>query len=92
MSCRWHFLNFPELQLPQLGDSHRLLHVHKNVPGILAKLNNVFAKYGLNINGQYLKTNEQVGYVILDVNKHYDDAFVKDIKAMDETIRFRMLY
>ena len=85
-------VNFPELQLPQLGNSHRLLHVHKNVPGILAKLNNVFAKYGLNINGQYLKTNEQVGYVILDVNKHYDDAFVKDIKAMDETIRFRMLY
>jgi D-3-phosphoglycerate dehydrogenase / 2-oxoglutarate reductase len=85
-------VNFPELQLPQLGDSHRIMHIHHNTPGILAKLNNIFAKNGLNINGQYLKTNEGIGYVILDVNKHYNDAFVDEIKQMEETLRFRMLY
>jgi D-3-phosphoglycerate dehydrogenase / 2-oxoglutarate reductase len=85
-------VNFPELQLPQLGDSHRIMHIHHNTPGILAKLNNIFAKNGLNINGQYLKTNEEIGYVILDVNKHYNDAFVDEIKLMEETLRFRMLY
>lgn len=85
-------VNFPELQLPLLKDSHRLLHIHKNVPGILAKINNIFAKHAININGQYLKTNENIGYVIMDVDKGYTDEFVQEIKEMEETIRFRMLY
>jgi D-3-phosphoglycerate dehydrogenase / 2-oxoglutarate reductase len=85
-------VNFPELTLPLLRDNHRILHIHKNVPGVLAKINAVFAKHQLNINGQYLKTNEKIGYVILDVAKHYDELFIEDIKAMDETLRFRMLY
>lgn len=85
-------VNFPELQLPLLKDSHRLLHIHKNVPGILAKINNIFAKHAININGQYLKTNEQIGYVIMDIDKGYTDAFLQEIKDIEETIRFRMLY
>ena len=57
-------VNFPELQLPALEDAHRLLHVHQNVPGILAKINGIFAKYNVNIKGQYLKTTNNIGYVL----------------------------
>lgn len=85
-------VNFPEVQLPLLKDSHRLLHIHQNVPGILAKINNIFAKHHINIIGQYLKTNETIGYVIMDISKGYTDEFVQEIKDIDETIRFRMLY
>lgn len=85
-------VNFPEVQLPLLKGSHRLLHVHRNVPGILAKLNAIFARYHVNITGQYLKTNEQIGYVIMDVEISYTDGFVEEIKEMEETIKFRMLY
>lgn len=85
-------VNFPEVQLPLLKDSHRLLHIHKNVPGILAKINNIFAKHHINIIGQYLKTNETIGYVIMDISKGYTDEFVQEIKDIEETIRFRMLY
>jgi D-3-phosphoglycerate dehydrogenase / 2-oxoglutarate reductase len=85
-------VNVPEVQLPLLKGSHRLLHVHRNVPGILAKLNNIFARYNVNITGQYLKTNDQIGYVIMDVERSYVDGFVEEIKEMEETIKFRMLY
>lgn len=85
-------VNFPELQLPLLSGSHRLLHIHKNVPGILAKINNIFAKHEININGQYLKTNEKIGYVIMDIDKEYSQEFIQEIKGIEETIRFRMLY
>ena len=85
-------VNFPELQLPLLKDSHRLLHIHTNVPGILAKMNNIFAKYHINIQGQYLKTNEQIGYVITDVAKEYADEVVEELRGIDNTIKFRLLY
>jgi D-3-phosphoglycerate dehydrogenase / 2-oxoglutarate reductase len=85
-------VNFPELQLPLLHDSHRLLHIHSNVPGILAKINNIFAKYHINIQGQYLKTTETIGYVISDISKDYADEVVQELKAIDHTIRFRLLY
>ncbi len=85
-------VNFPEVQLPLLVNSHRMLHVHRNVPGILAKLNAIFAKHALNITGQYLKTNEQIGYVIVDIDKTYAKEFIQEIKQMDETIKFRMLF
>ncbi len=85
-------VNLPEVQLPLLTGSHRLLHVHHNVPGILAKVNSIFARYNVNITGQYLKTNDEVGYVIMDVAKTYDIGFVQEIKEMEATIKFRMLY
>ncbi|GAB3761962.1 phosphoglycerate dehydrogenase [Spirosoma pomorum] len=85
-------VNFPELQLPLLKDSHRLLHIHANVPGILAKMNQIFANYHINIHGQYLKTNEKIGYVITDVAKEYADEVVKELKELDNTIKFRLLY
>ncbi len=85
-------VNFPELQLPPLEDAHRMLHIHQNVPGILAKINNVFAKYNVNIKGQYLKTTNEIGYVITDIAKLYADEIVAELKDIDNTIKFRMLY
>ncbi len=85
-------VNFPELQLPPLEDAHRLLHIHHNMPGILAKINNVFAKYHVNIIGQYLKTTEKTGYVITDVAKEYSEEIVNELKLIENTIKFRMLY
>ena len=85
-------VNFPELQLPPLEDAHRLLHIHQNVPGILARINNVFAKYNVNIKGQYLKTTNEIGYVITDIAKQYADEIVEELKDIDNTIKFRMLY
>ncbi|AUD05698.1 phosphoglycerate dehydrogenase [Spirosoma pollinicola] len=85
-------VNFPELQLPLLKGAHRLLHVHENVPGILAKMNTIFAKHHINIHGQYLKTNEKIGYVITDVAKEYAEEVVEELKDIDNTIKFRLLY
>jgi D-3-phosphoglycerate dehydrogenase / 2-oxoglutarate reductase len=85
-------VNFPEVQLPLLKDSHRLLHIHHNMPGILARMNRIFADQHVNIHGQYLKTNETIGYAITDVDKHSADEVVAEIKQLDNTIRFRMLY
>jgi D-3-phosphoglycerate dehydrogenase / 2-oxoglutarate reductase len=85
-------VNLPELQLPILHDSHRILHLHRNVPGVLAKINSIFAKYKINIKGQFLKTQDEVGYVILDIDKTFDTDFITEFKEMEETIKFRMLY
>jgi D-3-phosphoglycerate dehydrogenase / 2-oxoglutarate reductase len=87
-------VNFPQIQLPELNDAHRLMHVHNNVPGILASINQILAKHDINILGQYLKTNETIGYVITDIEndvRHSDDL-VRDLKNIPGTIRHRMLY
>lgn len=85
-------VNFPELQLPKLKNAHRLIHIHRNVPGILAKINQTLAQHQVNIVGQYLKTNEEIGYVITDVNKKYNESVIADLKNIENTIRFRILY
>jgi len=85
-------VNFPNLQLPEQQNAHRLLHIHENVSGILAQINQVLAKHNINILGQYLKTNETVGYVITDIDKHYDKQVINDLKNIQHTIKFRILY
>lgn len=85
-------VNFPNLSLPTLENAHRLIHIHDNVPGILARINQVLADNGVNIVGQYLKTNEHIGYVITDVNKLYDKEIVNTLRAIEHTIKFRVLY
>jgi D-3-phosphoglycerate dehydrogenase / 2-oxoglutarate reductase len=85
-------VNFPNLTLPILDNAHRLIHIHKNVPGILAKINRILADHGINIVGQYLKTNESIGYVITDINKEYDKEVVKALREIEHTIKFRILY
>lgn len=87
-----HSVNFPNIQLPELQQGHRFMHLHENQPGILAKINNLFAKHNINILAQYLKTNEQVGYVITDIAKIYDKEVLDELKEIPGTIRFRTLY
>ena len=62
-------VNFPNIRLPKQTNAHRFLHIHKNVPGIMAKINEVLAKYEMNIVGQYLSTDTDLGYVISDMDK-----------------------
>ncbi|HEY8937411.1 MAG TPA: phosphoglycerate dehydrogenase [Cyclobacteriaceae bacterium] len=85
-------VNFPNLTLPILKDAHRLIHIHHNVPGILAKINQILAENGINIVGQYLKTNESIGYVITDINKEYDKDVITKLREIEQTIKFRVLY
>ncbi len=84
--------NFPDLQPPRNNKAHRLIHIHANVPGILAKINEVFAHHNINIVGEFLVTNEQIGYVITDVDAGYDTEVLNELKAIEHTIKFRLLY
>ncbi|WP_025143414.1 HAD-IB family phosphatase [Pedobacter jeongneungensis] len=84
--------NFPNLQLPKIEKSHRLIHIHKNVPGIMAKINTVFAKHDINIVSQFLMTNSEIGYAITDINAQYDKQLFKSLKKIEQTIKFRVLY
>lgn len=84
--------NFPNLQLPAIDKSHRLIHIHRNVPGIMAQINTIFAKHNINIVGQFLMTNATVGYAITDINAEYDKQLFKSLKKIDNTIKFRVLY
>ncbi len=88
----FYSVNFPEIQLPEFQNAHRLIHIHENVPGILARINNVLANHDINIIGQYLKTNELVGYVITDISKKYNPQMIHDLKKIPHTIKFRILY
>lgn len=85
-------VNFPEIQLPELANAHRLIHCHENVPGILARINQILAGHQINIVGQYLKTNPHIGYVITDIDKEYNKDVIRDLKSIEGTIRFRVLY
>jgi len=85
-------VNFPNIRLPKQQNAHRFLHIHKNVPGIMAKINKVLAEYEMNITGQYLSTDNDLGYVITDLDKDYNKKVVKALKNVDNTIKFRVLY
>jgi D-3-phosphoglycerate dehydrogenase len=85
-------VNLPNVQLTEVSGAHRLLHIHRNQPGVLAELNRAVAQAGLNILGQHLKTDERTGYVIVDVGQGYDPAALRDLKGVAGTLRFRTLY
>ncbi len=85
-------VNFPEVALPSHEGVHRLLHVHKNQPGILTAINQVLSESNINITGQYLQTNEKVGYVVMDINSDYSNIALKKLKEIPGTIRCRVLF
>lgn len=85
-------VNFPNIRLPRQVNAHRFLHIHQNIPGVMAKINKVLAEYDMNITGQYLSTDEKVGYVITDLNKDYNKKAIKSLKNLEGTIKFRVLY
>ena len=85
-------VNFPQVSLPSHAGTHRLLHVHHNTPGIMTAINHVFSDNNINISGQYLQTAESVGYVVIDVDAEYSDLALKELKAIEGTIRCRVLF
>jgi D-3-phosphoglycerate dehydrogenase len=82
----------PALAVPPHEGAHRILHIHNNVPGVLSEINTQLSKNNINIVGQYLKTNEDIGYVVLDVDKQISSKALQLLKEVKETIKVRMLY
>jgi len=85
-------VNFPEVAVPLMPGKHRLLHIHRNVPGVLASINRVFAENNINISSQSLMTNEAIGYLVMDVDKEYSSVALEKLQQVDGTIRSRVLY
>jgi D-3-phosphoglycerate dehydrogenase len=87
-------VNFPEVSLPEHPKSRRLLHIHRNVPGVLSRINELFSAGNINIDAQFLQTDPDVGYVVIDVSADEAQASVlKDrLAAIDGTLRTRVLY
>jgi D-3-phosphoglycerate dehydrogenase len=85
-------VNFPEVSLPEHTGKSRLLHIHKNVPGILARINERFSRAGINIAAQYLQTSADVGYVVIDVDAAASRIALDELEGIEGTIRCRILY
>jgi len=85
-------VNFPEVSLPELANRSRLLHVHHNRPGVLTQINQAFAQHGINIAAQYLQTDEAIGYVVIDVDTDQSEVALKELSAVEGTIRARILH
>lgn len=84
--------SIPELALPPQEGTHRILHIHNNVPGVLSEINTQLSRNRINILGQYLKTNDAIGYVVLDVDKNISKNALELLKKVKATIKVRMLY
>jgi len=84
-------VNLPGVALPAVPGTHRLIHLHKNVPGVLAAINRVLADHGVNVEGQLLRTRDDMGYVITDIGSQYSDEVLDKLRAMDVTIRLRTI-
>jgi D-3-phosphoglycerate dehydrogenase len=82
----------PAISLPPVDGAHRILHIHNNVPGVLSAINTQLSNHNINIVGQYLKTNEDIGYVVLDVDKKLSKQAVELLKDVKGTIKLRLLY
>lgn len=85
-------VNFPEVSLPEHKDTSRLLHIHHNRPGVLTQINTFFANKGINIAAQYLQTNADVGYVVIDVETKHSEEALESLKQIEGTIRARILH
>jgi D-3-phosphoglycerate dehydrogenase len=84
-------VNLPEITLPVAGGTHRLVHLHRNVPGVLASVNRVLAEHGVNVEGQLLRTRDEFGYVLTDIGSEYSEDVLAELRAMPVTIRLRTL-
>ncbi len=85
-------VNFPQIALQPNVNKQRFLHIHKNMPGLLKDINNVFTGRGINISSQFLQTDPEIGYVIIDTESQTDETILRDLKEIPHTIRARMLY
>ena len=85
-------VNFPEVALPAHPGKHRLLHIHRNVPGVLSEINKVFGVNHINIASQFLQTNEAIGYVVIDIDAAHSDVALAKLAEVPGTIRSRVLF
>ncbi len=85
-------VNFPSVALPAHKGSHRILHIHRNIPGVLSEINQIFSQQQINITGQHLQTNDTVGYVVIDVEQEQSAIALKELQTVDGTIRVRLLF
>ena len=85
-------VNFPEVTLPPHPDCHRILHVHRNVPGVMAAVNRVFSDIGANVDAQYLQTRGDLGYVVTDVDRRASEEAQSALREIEGTIRTRVLF
>ena len=85
-------VNFPDVALPEHAGRSRLLHIHRNVPGVLARVNERFSAAGINIAAQYLRTNDDVGYVVIDVDNATSAVALDTLCSVPDTLRCRVLY
>ena len=85
-------VNFPEVALPTHEGSHRLLHIHHNTPGIMGAINRVFSDNNVNVSAQFLQTNQDIGYVVIDIDAEYSDMALSRLTSIEGTIRCRVLF
>lgn len=85
-------VNFPEVSLPMHKGTSRLLHIHQNRPGVLIKINQAFSEKGINIAAQYLQTTTEIGYVVMEVDTHQAEEALVELKAIEGTLRTRVLF
>jgi D-3-phosphoglycerate dehydrogenase / 2-oxoglutarate reductase len=85
-------VNFPQVDLPVVKDSHRILNIHRNVPGVLSNINQIIASVGANIKAQYLRTTDEVGYLIIDIDREISQQVKEQIDALESNIKTRLLF
>ncbi len=85
-------VNFPEVALPAHPGKHRLLHIHRNVPGVLSRINRIFSDHQINIAAQYLQTRDDVGYVVVDIDAAHTDLAMSQLAEVPGTLRSRVLF
>ena len=85
-------VNFPEVALPAHPGKHRLLHIHRNVPGVLSSINQVFSDNHINISAQYLQTRDSIGYVVIDIDTAHSDVALAKLASVPGTLRSRILF
>ncbi|MFT2111797.1 phosphoglycerate dehydrogenase [Marinomonas sp. 2405UD68-3] len=85
-------VNFPEVALPAQDGYHRLLHIHENKPGVLSSINSIFSENNINITGQYLRTTEKLGYMVMDVAFETSELALEKVKLVEGTVKARVLF
>jgi len=85
-------VNFPEVALPTHAGMHRLLHIHKNIPGVISAINTIFAENNINIGAQFLQTNESMGYVVVDIEAEHSELALQKLTEVEGTVRCRVLF
>ena len=84
-------VNLPPVSLIAQGATHRVAHIHRNTPGVLAQVNSILARHSVNVEGQLLATRGEVGYLLTDIGRDFSDAVLTELRAMPETIGLRVL-